>query len=153
MMIETMRLNIHVATQEDMEQFIRFQTDDILKAAYTEMLEGCLQHPELWNWYAIWMIELKKGTHIGELCFKGLDESGSVEIGYGISKEYEGNEYATEAVSAAARWTLKQPGVSYIIAEVDPDNTASRRVLEKSGFITTGQLGNEGIRFILSRSS
>ena len=37
------------------------------------MLEGCLKYPEQWDWYAMWMIELNDGTHIGDLCFKGLD--------------------------------------------------------------------------------
>ncbi len=32
--------------------------------------------------YEIWMIELKNVTHIGELCFKGLDPNGIAEIGY-----------------------------------------------------------------------
>lgn len=60
------------------------------------MLEGCLKHPEHWEWYAIWMIDLKDGTHIGELSFKGIDLNGIVEIGYGVSAEYEGKGYGTE---------------------------------------------------------
>ena len=71
-MLETRRLKIYVASQDIMEQFIETQTIDVLKAAYTEMLNGCLRHPDQWEWYAIWMIERKDGTHIGELCFKGL---------------------------------------------------------------------------------
>lgn len=39
-----------------MEGFIKLQTVEELKTAYTEMLEGCLKHPEHWKWYAIWMI-------------------------------------------------------------------------------------------------
>ncbi len=79
-MIETSRLNIYAASQEMMAAFIEAQTADVLKAAYTEMLNGCLEHPDQWDWYAIWMIELKDGTHIGEFCFKGLSAAGIAEI-------------------------------------------------------------------------
>ena len=62
---------------------IASEQDEELKKAYTEMLEGCLRHPDQWDWYAIWMIEKTDGTHIGDLCFKGLRENGIAEIGYG----------------------------------------------------------------------
>ena len=99
-MIETKRLRIYAASKEEMEQFIKSQTIDVLKLAYSEMLNGCLNNPDQWEWYAIWMIELKTGTHIGELCFKGLDQNGIAEIGYGINDKYQNNGYATEAVKA-----------------------------------------------------
>nr|WP_242836132.1 GNAT family N-acetyltransferase [Ruminococcus albus] len=95
-MIETNRLKIYAASQENMEAFIEAQTVEILKSAYTEMLNGCLANPDQWDWYAIWMIELKDGTHIGELCFKGLSADGIAEIGYGISEEYQNKGYATK---------------------------------------------------------
>ena len=147
-MIETKRLKIFTASRHAMEVLINSQTSDELRAAYTEMLEGCLKHPEQWMWYAIWMIELKDGTHIGELSFKGIDSNGVVEIGYGISMEYEGNGYATEAVSAVVQWAVGQPKVTRIEAETGIDNLASKRVLEKCGFIGTGNIGAEGPRYI-----
>ena len=147
-MIETNRLKIYPASSNVMEKFIEMQTDEILKAAYTEMLEGCLKHPEQWKWYAIWMIELKDGTHIGELCFKGIDSNGSVEIGYGISEAYEGNGYGTEAVLVVVHWAIEQKEVTRIEAETDPENIASQRVLKKCGFIADGTMGKEGPRFV-----
>ena len=146
-MIETKRLKIYPAAQEQMETFIAAETDAELKKAYTEMLEGCLQHPDQWQWYAMWMIELRDGTHIGDLCFKGLDASGMVEIGYGILEEYQGQGYATEAVGAAVLLALQQPGVSRVEAETEPGNQASQRVLEKCGFLPVGTVGEEGPRF------
>ena len=143
-MIETNRLKIYPASEEQMEAFIAEQTVDVLKAAYSEMLDGALAHPEQWAWYAIWMIELKDGTHIGELCFKGIDKSGSTETGYGIDEKYQNCGYATEAVCAVVDWALKQNAVNCVTAEVDKDNIASVRVLEKSGFEMTGRVGEEG---------
>ena len=111
MVIETKRLIITTASQVEMIRFIEAQTDEILIKAYREMLQGCLDHPDHWEWYAIWFIKTKYGSHIGDLSFKGLNEDGSVEIGYGISEINQGNGYATEAVNAVVTWALKQPGV------------------------------------------
>lgn len=143
-MIETKRLKIYAASQEEMEQFIESQMIDVLKLAYTEMMNGCLNNPNQWEWYAIWMIELKDGTHIGELCFKGIDELSSTEIGYGISDSFQGCGYATEAVIAITTWAFEQNVVSCINAEVEKDNISSIRVLEKSGFKSIGRSGEEG---------
>jgi len=150
-MIETENLKIYAASQDEMEKFIELQTDDVLKAAYTEMLNGCIENPEQWEWYAIWMIELKDGTHIGELCFKGLDSNGVVEIGYGITKKYQDHGYATEAVKAISSWAFQEPKVSSIEAEIDEKNIASKKVLEKCGFIFTGKKGTEGLLYKLTR--
>ena len=146
-MIETKGLRIFPATQEQMEAFIAKEADAGLKKAYTEMLEGCLRHPDQWQWYAMWMIELRDGTHIGDLCFKGLGANGTVEIGYGVLEEYQGRGYATKAVGSAVNWALQQPGVKRVEAETDPANRASQRVIEKCGFLPSCTFGEEGPRF------
>ena len=146
--MKTERLEIHVSDRGEMEQFIALQTDEMLKAAYSEMLSESLSHPEQREWYAMWMIELADGAHVGELCFKGLDSDGSVEIGYGISEEYRGLGYATEAVSAVTQWALSQHDVARVEAEAEADNIASIKVLTKCGFTPTGTFGEEGPRFI-----
>lgn len=150
-MIETENLKIYAASQNEMEKFIELQTNEVLKSAYTEMLNGCIENPEQWEWYAIWMIELKDGTHIGEMCFKGLDSNGVVEIGYGIMEQYQEHGYATEAVKAISAWAFQEPKVTVIEAEIDSKNIASKKVLEKCGFVFTGKNGKEGPRYKLTR--
>ena len=122
-----------------------------LKKAYTEMLAGCLRHPDQWDWYAIWMIEKTDRTHIGDLSFKGLREDGIAEIGYGILEEHRGQGYAAEAVRAACRWAFRHEEVKALEAETDAGNAASQRVLEKCGFRPSGIIGEEGPRFTLDR--
>lgn len=146
-MLETNRLRLHPASREEAERLVEQQTDGELKQAYREMLEGGLSHRHQWVWYTPWIITLKDGTDIGDLCFKGVDPSGVAEIGYGLLPDYMGRGYATEAVSAAVRWALEQPGISRIEAETEPDNLASQRVLEKCGFAPSGIMGKEGPRF------
>ena len=147
-MIETKRLKIYAASKEQMDAFIAAQSVPVLKAAYTEMLEGAINHPDRWEWYAIWMIERKDGTHIGELCFKGITEEETAEIGYGIAENYQGCGYATEAVSALTDWALKQPGTTCVMAETEESNIASQKVLKNAGFIPIGKNGEEGPLYI-----
>ena len=147
-LIITERLNIRIASDDEMRALIAEQTDEGLKAAYGEMLEGCITHPEQRQWYAVWLIGRKNGGRIGELCFKGLSPDGTAEIGYGLLPEFRGKGYATEAVKAVVEWALGQPGVTAIEAETDAENTASQRVLAKAGFVPTGTRGEEGPRFV-----
>ena len=151
MLMETKRLLIRTASEDEMRRLIEEQTDEELAAAYGEMLQGCLDHPEDWNWYAIWMIEEKDGQHVGDLSFTGRRADGSAEIGYGILEEYRGRGYASEAVEAAVAWALEQSGVRRVEAETEPGNFRSRRVLEKCGFVPTGTIGEEGPRFSIER--
>ena len=150
--LETDRLRIYPSTSAEMEMLIRRQTDAELKTAYQEILNGALQNPIEWNWYAIWMIELKNGTHIGDLNFKGITADGMVEIGYVIQEEQQRKGYATEAVTAIVNWAAKQPRVSRIEAETEPNNAASQRVLAKCGFAPNGVIGQEGPRFVWEKS-
>ena len=147
-MIQTKRLNISIASDEEMRELIAEQTDEEMKKAYSEMLAGCEGNPEQRQWYAVWFIALKTGERIGDLCFKGLSPTGMVEVGYGLLPEFQGKGYMTEAVTAITVWASQQPGVKTIEAETDPCNIASQKVLERCGFIPTGKNGEEGPRFV-----
>ena len=151
-MIKNERIKTYPASQEQMEKYIASETDEELKKAYGEMLEGCLAHPEEWDWYAMWMIEKPDGTHIGDLCFKGLGDSSNPEIGYGILDQFQGQGYATEAVRLALQWAFQHPQITAVEAETDPDNAASQRVLEKCGFHANGEIGEEGPRYTVYRN-
>ena len=146
--LETERLRLYIASRVEMEQIIARQTDEELRKAYQEMLDGYLAHPEQGEWYAIWMVTRRDGVQVGDLCFKGLNEDGSVEIGYGINDEFQGQGYATEAVIATVDWALRQSGVLRVEAETEPDNTDSQRVLAKCGFVPNGIMGEEGPRYV-----
>lgn len=143
-MINTKRLKIHLADENEMINFIENVKIPELKIAYNEMLEESKNHPDKKEWYAMWMIELIDNTHIGELCFKGINADGSAEIGYGIEKNFQNCGYATEAVNAVVKWALNQNGITKIIAQTDYENIATQKVLEKCGFIPTGKTGEEG---------
>ena len=149
--MNTERIRIYPASREQMEAFIAAEKDEELRKAYGEMLDGCLAHPDQWDWYAMWIIEKNDGTHIGDLCFKGLEAGRNPEIGYGILEEYQCRGYATEAVRLALSWAFQHQEVAAVEAETAPENAASRKVLMKCGFQESGTTGEEGPRFILYR--
>lgn len=60
-MIQTERLILHPATDEEMRALIAAEPDEDLKKAYAEMLEGCLEKPEQRLWYAAWFIDTLSG--------------------------------------------------------------------------------------------
>ena len=150
MRIETERLLLYPISNEEMEALIENETEPDLKQAYTEMLQGCCREPENRIWYALWMMELKNAprTIVGDFSFKGLSTDGTVEIGYGLRDGFCGNGYMTEAVKAATVWALTQTGVTRVVAETDPGNTASQKVLAACGFAPTGTFGEEGPRYV-----
>ncbi len=152
MQLETQRLTLHPLVTEELDELAeRYRgVDSELTKAYTDMADGCRQHPEQQLWYTAWGIYLREtGAMIGDADFKGLPPDGYPEIGYGLESPYWGRGYATEAVGALCHWALEQPGVTAIEAETAPDNAASQRVLTKLGFAPTGVIGEEGPRFRL----
>ena len=62
----------------------------------------------------------------------------SASIGYWISKERNGEGFASAAVAAAKRVASDQLGLHRIQAETLVDNKASQRVLLKNGFVHYG---------------
>ncbi len=144
------RLIIAALTDEQHQPLIESQTDEHMKAAYGEMLEGSRQHPPERLWWCCWRISLKDGTPVGDLCFKGAPVDGGVEIGYGIEPEHQNNGYITEAVNAVTQWAFTQPGCLFVYAQVEPDNAPSLRVMEKCGFEPIGN-GEEGLLFITKK--
>ena len=84
------------------------------------------------NWQIIWK---ERNCSVGSAGFMNVpDETGEVEIRCGITPAFQRRGFMTEALRAIAAWALEQPGVTGVIAETEPENTASRRVLARCGF-------------------
>ena len=137
-----------MTSQEETSPYVDALENAALRERYREIMRNTVDRPDVWKWYAIWAIELKDGTVVGGVAFKGLNADGMVEIGYGVFDGHEGRGYATEAVGALTSWALRQPGVLRVEAETAPDNLASQRVLEKCGFVPLGKNGDVGPRFV-----
>jgi RimJ/RimL family protein N-acetyltransferase len=84
---------------------------------------------------AAWLVTVE-GVVIGDCGTHGEpDESGDVELGYGLAAPYRGRGYGTEVVFGLSQWLIGQDGVRRVVARgVLVDNTPSRRALERAGF-------------------
>jgi RimJ/RimL family protein N-acetyltransferase len=70
-----------------------------------------------------------------------LERRGSdrLALGYALAPEVWGRGFATEATVAVIEAAMALTDVAEIEASVQVDNTASRRVLEKAGFVHVGR--------------
>jgi RimJ/RimL family protein N-acetyltransferase len=84
---------------------------------------------------------------IGCIGLAGRD--GGVELGYWIAREYWGQGYASEAVRAVIG-LAQALGHREVHASHFADNPASARVLEKVGFVWTGE---QARRFSIARGA
>ncbi len=85
-----------------------------------------------------WMITLE-GEIIGDCGTHGpADDTGTIEIGYGLAAPYRAHGYGTEVVQGITDWLSEQQGIHVVRATTLQDNVASRRVLEHAGFKLTG---------------
>ncbi len=63
-----------------------------------------------------------------------------IEIGFMLKRSVWGKGYATEATKRLLKFAFEETPLEELVATIDPQNTASRRVLEKCGLV------HEGIR-------
>ena len=77
------------------------------------------------------VVERESGAVIGDGGLHPL--GGDVELGYTLARAAWGRGYATELGRALLAYAFGELGAERVVAQVEPDNAASRRVLEKLG--------------------
>jgi RimJ/RimL family protein N-acetyltransferase len=68
------------------------------------------------------------------------DADPAPEVGYWIARPFWGRGFATEALQGATTWASKALKCRALMAGHFSDNPASGRVLEKAGFLYTGEV-------------
>ncbi len=107
----------------------------------TAMIENMLREQDLVD-EAWWMLTVENradGAVMGDLAIHPTFGLRSIEIGYTFHPDYWGHGYAVEAVDALVDRLFERPEVSRLSAMLHPDNTASERVLERTGFQYEGR--------------
>ena len=136
--IKTERLFLRTLTEDD-AALVRnfsgeFETDETA-LEWIRWIRNTMNEPRFM--FYIWLTQTDE--LIGRVYFHSKAELNSeVEIGYGISEEHRNKGYATEAARAIVRFAFGQAGQKELAAIVSRDNIASRRVVEKLGFINCG---------------
>ena len=81
-----------------------------------------------------WLVTLDERV-IGDCgTLGGVDDDGTIAIGYGLAAPQRRRGYGTALVPALTAWLLGQPEVRRVIASTEPSNRPSRTVLERAGF-------------------
>jgi len=82
-----------------------------------------------------------EGHSVGSLVVARIDlDNKTAEVGYKVLRQYQGHGYAADAVRAVVSYLFLDKGFECISAYHLDSNFASRRVLEKAGFIFEGVL-------------
>lgn len=89
--------------------------------------------------FSKWVIDTQDGTSIGDAGLFHLGEIGEFELGFRLRTSHWGQGYASEAARAWVRAARDRFALARIVAFAHPENVASMRVLETSGFSVRGQ--------------
>ena len=142
MLIETERLILRAVQRTDFTDLCILDSDPEVRSYFPEgaleieqiarELERFIREWENLGFGMFSVIEKSSKRFIGRSGFAKL-ESGVVEFGYLLLKEYWGQGYATEASKALLHWGSENIPVDHIVGFAPAHHFASRRVLEKCG--------------------
>lgn len=153
MIIETPRLRLREFVEEDWPAVLAYQTDPRYWRLYawTERTEADVR--AFVEGFVVWQavkprlkfqlaVTLRDGGRLIGNCGIRLAEAGARtgDLGYEISPEFWGRGYATEAAQAMVGFGFEELGLHRVWGECVPENTASRRVMEKLGMRCEGRL-------------
>ena len=115
-----------------------FISDEVSPAWLAQLHKSVAEDPWL-HGFAI--VPREERLVAGSAGFKGPpDDHGVVEIAYGIAPAFQGRGYATEAADACTAFAFTDGRVRLVRAHTLPTRNASTRVLEKCGFMRTGEV-------------
>jgi ribosomal-protein-alanine N-acetyltransferase len=140
MTIVTSRLTLRTARPDDLDAFHDILSDPEATRWWSTPPHDNREQSRLWLDSMIakgpdnpdFVVELD-GMVIGKAGFFALPE-----VGYILRRDQWGRGFATEAVSAAIAHVFATRSLDVLTADVDPDNGASIRLLERLGFRQTG---------------
>ena len=137
MLIETVRLRLQLRSREEL--LALFEGMPEVSPEWFARIRNSTA-PDPWT-YGFGVFEQASGADVGHAGFKGPpDAAGMVEIAYGIHPEFQGRGFATEAAGGLTAFALGDERVRLVRAHTKPENIASARVLEKSGFRRIGEV-------------
>ncbi len=73
------------------------------------------------------------GEPIGTSGLQPLEDTGEIEIGYGLAEKYWGQGFGFEAAYGWLDFGFRKCGLERIVAVAHPENTGSWRIMEKCG--------------------
>lgn len=121
-----------------------------------DVLDGLAGKVEHWrrHGFGMWLLrDRESGEMIGRGGLQYTYTAGlnDVEAGWAIVPERWGQGLATELAEACVEVGFEELGLLEIVAFTQPDNLASRRVMEKAGFRYASDITHAGLPHVLYR--
>ncbi|HSN49360.1 MAG TPA: GNAT family N-acetyltransferase, partial [Flavobacterium sp.] len=150
--LETERMNLRRVAKEDVNEIFALRsnketmkyiprplvkTDEEAMAHFT-MIDEKIENNEGINWAITLKNDLKLIGIIG--LYRIIPEHFRAEIGYMLLPKYQGKGLITEAIKETVKYGFEIMKLHSIEAVIDPENIASEKVLQKSGFIKEAHL-------------
>ena len=164
-MLETKRLLMHKITRDDLPWLIEMRGDpDVYKylggwerqnpeALAMRMQDYLDCHEKLG--FGICKMQLKEtGEMIGTSGLQPLEETGEIEVGYNLSKQFWRQGFGEECARAWLQYGFEVAGLERIVAVALPENTGSWRIMEKCGMKYEGKqihYGNSVVMYAISK--
>ena len=153
-MLETERLIMRPMVKDDVDEIFAMRSDkDIMRfirepQGRSESFDWIKLVSERWSSEKLGfcaVVEKKTDKFLGWCGVWRLQETDEMEIGYAIDKAQWGKGFATEAAERFMQYAFEELKTEKLVAVARPENTASRRVMEKLGmqFIKTGEFYNQ----------
>jgi RimJ/RimL family protein N-acetyltransferase len=152
--IETARLRLRPRTLSDLDAILAMDLDpEVFRYLVSEAPDASQRREETRSRIAAgwpkqgghWVIEWKKRSGLLGACYLvPMSDGNLVGLGYRLAKSAWGQGVATEAALAVLNHGFKRFGYETIVAVHHPENLASRRVIEKLGFKSTGVIPYSG---------
>ncbi len=120
------------------------------------MLDGIQDKLEHWEHYGFgpWLLrDRASGVMVGRggLQHTFVNDRHEIEVGWAIVPERWGQGLATELAQASVALAFDDLGLDRIVAFTLPYNVASRRVMEKAGFVFERGIVHKGLDHVLYR--
>jgi RimJ/RimL family protein N-acetyltransferase len=141
-LIRTRRLRIRPFVESDLAAMLRVFTDpEVMRfvpggahdeARSAERLQSLIRHHRD-HGVGKWAVQIAATNEvIGDCGLQFLDSTNDLEIGFHFAREHWGKRFATEAAQACLA-RARTARTERIVAIVDPEHAASRRVLVRIG--------------------
>lgn len=111
--------------------FVAFDARQMVKAAWRRLATG--------RGFDLMVVARNGGAPLGSVGVGLHDDGSRAELGFWIGRKHWGRGYATEAAARMIDFALGPLRVERITATAAEDNAASRRVLDKLGFVEAGR--------------
>jgi [ribosomal protein S5]-alanine N-acetyltransferase len=106
---------------------------------WSEVRDIVMRTIDLWNEIGMgwWTIRRQEDRYlIGQICLRPeKDLPPEIAVGYGLDAAFWRQGYMREALDAVVAYGFNEKSLKRIAATVRPENTASRALLERCGFV------------------